>query len=322
MKRVRLSAILCNFNHGAYVGDALQSILGQTRRPDEIIVVDDGSTDHSMDIIGPIIEANPWIRLISHPHNLGIFKAALGGTLVATGDYLTYPSADDKILPTFYEKALEILEQYPQAALVTGASCDLYSDRKEMPGYQDATLKAIPQATYVSPEQTRVMERAYLPLGLAGYGSMFRAQPLRQLLPLPEATGHLVDWFYMRVLAFRHGYCFLPELAVERRVLHQSMSSQAGRSWPAQRRAIEGVMEALQTPLYRDVLADFVATGSLAVGGYRSVGYILSRPRYWKFLTPLLIFKGLVNLQSAILPRSFTRLVRNLQTAIFRWPGQ
>ena len=57
-----LSVVMCNYNHGHYIQEALQAILSQSFPPLEVIVIDDGSTDNSVQIIGGIAEKNPTVK--------------------------------------------------------------------------------------------------------------------------------------------------------------------------------------------------------------------------------------------------------------------
>jgi len=59
---VRVSAIISTYNYAAFIRDALDSVLGQTRPPNEVIVVDDGSTDETADIVASY--ANAGVRYV------------------------------------------------------------------------------------------------------------------------------------------------------------------------------------------------------------------------------------------------------------------
>ncbi|MDW3221073.1 MAG: glycosyltransferase family 2 protein [Acidimicrobiales bacterium] len=83
------------WNAEDYVEEALASLLGQSRRPDEIVVSDNASTDKSLDIVRGIAAAEPSIRVIRQPENLG---AAANFNILATesdGDLFAWLAADD-----------------------------------------------------------------------------------------------------------------------------------------------------------------------------------------------------------------------------------
>ena len=85
-----LSVILPNFNHGNVIARALSALLAQTPAAREIIVVDDGSTDDSVEIVEAMQRRHQSIRLIRNKTNQGIIASVKTALAVATGDYLLF----------------------------------------------------------------------------------------------------------------------------------------------------------------------------------------------------------------------------------------
>jgi glycosyltransferase involved in cell wall biosynthesis len=100
--------ILCH-NYGRFLGEAIESALAQTHQPVEVIVVDDGSTDHSVEVA----RRYP-VQLITQP-NRGVCVAGNTGFAAATGDYVLRLDADDRLTPGYVEKTLRALESHPWA---------------------------------------------------------------------------------------------------------------------------------------------------------------------------------------------------------------
>src|SRR5439155_6444419 len=106
-----VSVIIPCFNYGRYVTEAIDSVLGQTFRGFEVIVVDGGSTDgetlatlHSLKRPQTKIYYREGRHLVGDNRNFGIQQAA--------GKYICCLDADDKLRPTYLEKALFLLENY------------------------------------------------------------------------------------------------------------------------------------------------------------------------------------------------------------------
>jgi glycosyltransferase involved in cell wall biosynthesis len=96
---VLVSVIIPCYNAERWIGEAIQSCLDQTYRPTEVIVVDDGSTDHSKQIILVAAKnAGLAIRLIASVHK-GASAARNQGLAVASGDYVQFLDADDLMSP-------------------------------------------------------------------------------------------------------------------------------------------------------------------------------------------------------------------------------
>lgn len=100
-ERHRVSVVITNYNYAAYVGGAIQSILDQSSPADEIIVVDDGSTDDSGQVIsGATPLAAPQITPI-YQQNQGVAAARNAGVAASTGDYIICLDADDVLAPDY-----------------------------------------------------------------------------------------------------------------------------------------------------------------------------------------------------------------------------
>lgn len=99
-----LSVIIPNYNNGKYLAKCLDSVLLQTMLPDEIIVVDDCSTDSSADIIRDYEKKNSRVKPIILEKNVGVSAARNIGIMKATSEFVTTLDADDYY---FNEKKLE-----------------------------------------------------------------------------------------------------------------------------------------------------------------------------------------------------------------------
>lgn len=97
----KVSVIVTCYNKGQWISECLDSILNQTYKPYEVIVVDDCSTDDSRDIINRYD-----VTKIYHSYNKGVCPARNDGLMEATGDYFVLIDGDDKLKPDFIEKCL------------------------------------------------------------------------------------------------------------------------------------------------------------------------------------------------------------------------
>src|SRR5581483_1327771 len=111
-----LSVIMPNFNHGTVISRALRSVLQQIPGATEIIVVDDASTDNSVELVQSFAEQSPSIRIIRHRSNQGVAAAMRTGIADASGEYLHFLAADDLVLPGLFAAALTAFAANPAAA--------------------------------------------------------------------------------------------------------------------------------------------------------------------------------------------------------------
>jgi glycosyltransferase involved in cell wall biosynthesis len=143
---VKISVFITSYNQKAYLIEAIESVLNQTLKPFEIIIVDDCSTDGSQQVIERYAQANPeLIRPFYHEQNLGIAKNKAFAQRQVRGDWLTYLDGDDRFLPQKLELEWETLLKHPEAKVVysnfylidaEGKKLHLWTDGVEAPsGY-------------------------------------------------------------------------------------------------------------------------------------------------------------------------------------------
>ena len=110
-----IAVIIPTFNHARFLGEAITSVLAQTRAADEIIVVDDGSTDDP----ASVVKQFPCVKLIRRV-NGGPSAARNTGLRICTADYVAFLDADDRLLPTALELGLACISVRPGCGFVYG----------------------------------------------------------------------------------------------------------------------------------------------------------------------------------------------------------
>jgi GT2 family glycosyltransferase len=118
--RRTLTTQMCNYNHAQYLEKAIHSVVTQSRPPDEYLILDDGSTDNSVEIMKRYAAQYPFIRLVLKNENIGFARGREELLQLATGDYIHVGAADDYMLPGFIEQAMRLAEEFPQAGIITG----------------------------------------------------------------------------------------------------------------------------------------------------------------------------------------------------------
>jgi glycosyl transferase family 2 len=113
-----VSVVMPVFNAEAFVAAAVESVLGQTFEDFELLVLDDGSTDASLDVVRSL--ADPRLRIVSRPHEgvVRTMNAALG---LARAELIARADADDVCMPERLTRQLDVLATQPGLALVGGA---------------------------------------------------------------------------------------------------------------------------------------------------------------------------------------------------------
>jgi glycosyltransferase involved in cell wall biosynthesis len=136
MMNNKISIIIPVFNTEKYLAEAIESVLSQTLKPTEIIVVDDGSTDKSVEIARRF---EPLVRIISQA-NKGVGAARNVGIQETSGDFLAFLDADDFWTENKLEIQLSYLENNPKTDMVFGYVEQFISS--ELPDEHKSNLKS------------------------------------------------------------------------------------------------------------------------------------------------------------------------------------
>lgn len=118
----KISVIMAVYNGERYLCQAVESIIDQTFSDFEFIIVDDGSTDGTWDILTEYANRDQRIVLVSNKENIGLTKSLNKGLALAQGEYVARQDADDVSLPKRFEKQVELLDKQPEVVLI---SCDI-----------------------------------------------------------------------------------------------------------------------------------------------------------------------------------------------------
>jgi glycosyltransferase involved in cell wall biosynthesis len=203
-----LSVVMPNYNHAKYLSVSLQAIVDQSYRPLEIIVVDDCSTDNSVDVINSYIKKYPFIKCYQNAENRGVIFSSNRGLHLASGEYFYFAGADDMVLDGFFEKCMRLLIDHPEVGLCSGLVELIDENGNDLGPYQSPLISN--KVTFVSPEESLRKLEQY---GLWMIGSAVvskREAVLKAGGYIPE-LGPFVDGFTQKVIALRSGAFFIPE---------------------------------------------------------------------------------------------------------------
>ena len=120
MSCLRLSVVIPTWNRAGLVGDAVESALSQEGGDLEVIVVDDGSTDGTAEIIE--LRFGKSVKLLRIATRSGVGAARNEGVCQATGDLLAFLDSDDLWLPGKLKAELDVLERFPDAEAIVSDS--------------------------------------------------------------------------------------------------------------------------------------------------------------------------------------------------------
>jgi glycosyltransferase involved in cell wall biosynthesis len=256
-----ISVAMPNYNQAGTLVRAIEAVLAQTLRPTEFLIIDDGSTDGSVEIIRDYRRRHDFIRVIEHGVNRGIVQTARELCLEARSDYAVFAASDDWLAPECLEVLIRQLACNPEAAFAFGNPVM----ENEADGTSD-TLHMLPttRAAYMAPAEFTRLELlnaffrpslSWMPMHCA----VIRMDLLRGVwLDFPELKWH-ADLFMLYVLALRHGVCYWPASLVHIRTSPTDYSK--GQHSEAEKAVVLEMWRLLHTETFADVRDLFLKSG-------------------------------------------------------------
>lgn len=213
---MRVSAVIPNYNHAHLIPAALGSLGRQALAFDEIVVVDDGSSDHSVDVVNSLAATDPRIRLVRHSANLGTVTALNTGLRVAQGEFVHFGAADDIFRPDLTARTVPLLEAHPEAALACGEVLLVDRSRGAIVGLRPPILPSRFDSCF-SPAAVALLLR-HMDNFIVTPAAVFRRKLVIEAGGFNKSFGPFTDGYLVRQLALKHGFCFSPAVLAEWRV--------------------------------------------------------------------------------------------------------
>lgn len=139
---MKLSILMPVWNREEFIKECIDSILAQTYKDWELIIVDDGSTDNTINIIKSYNDNR--IKIYSQSH-LGIVDALNFGLSKCTGDYIARMDSDDIMLPNRLREQVKFLDTHPEYTMIVGRAGNTMKDfERGYKGFEVSINRLIP----------------------------------------------------------------------------------------------------------------------------------------------------------------------------------
>ncbi len=217
MSLSRVTVICLCYNQERFVKEAISSVLAQTYPDIQLIVIDDASSDGSVQVIESCVELHPEIKFVKLPTNSGNCKAFNRGLTYAEGDFVIDLAADDMLLPARVAKGVEALAKAGDRFGVNFTDAEWISEEGTHLRLQSDRFPhvSIPQGNIYQD----LVERFFI----CSPTMMFRREVIETLGGYDEDLAYEDFDFWIRSSRDFH-YCYTPEVLVKKRVVKHSMS--------------------------------------------------------------------------------------------------
>jgi len=222
-----VSVIIPCFNCQATIAETLASVAAQTLPPEEVILVDDGSSDRTWELLHELQECHyPHMMILAHPgrQNYGSSMARALGVAHASGEYIAFLDADDLYAPSKLERQLGAFERYPEIVMCHTA-VEVIGDLDQAAFYE-AAFSGSPESPYWFRRQKDYLVRNRICIS----SSLVRADVLNRVPFSFVGKQGVEDWLCWSLLAGKGRFLYLPEQLTLYRVHLYSITSRLTQS--------------------------------------------------------------------------------------------
>jgi len=213
---VKISVALCTYNGESHLDQQLQSVAAQTRLPDELVVSDDASTDHTAAIVEAFTQTAPFpVRLEINQENIGSSRNFDRAISRCAGDIIALCDQDDVWLPHKLKTTESMFVDDPEVGLVFGDGVVVNSELSDT-GVRlwDLTFPLSARRLFAEDKALAALSRYNV---ITGATMAFRARFRSLFLPIPEVESLLHDGWISLIIAGHAKLAMLPEPIIKYR---------------------------------------------------------------------------------------------------------
>jgi glycosyltransferase involved in cell wall biosynthesis len=236
MTQPSIAVVVPNYNDIQHLPRCLRSVLEQSDGLQELIVIDDQSTDSSVTLIHSLIDGDPRAQLVVNPVNLGTNKTIAEGLRRVSSEYVVFLAANDFLLPGMLARARTCLARVPGAGLWSAMAWLV--DEEDRPIRLHPSAVVALKDTYLPPEQCAVLAHR-LGHWFTGTTVTYHRETLVAAGGFDPVYGAPADLFAALAVSGTRGAVFTPEPFAAIRIHQGSYSSRALADVPGIERMLE-----------------------------------------------------------------------------------
>jgi len=273
MNKKTLSIILLNYNYSKFLTYSIDAILQQTRKPDELIIIDDGSDDNSIEMIKKKIKNIPYAYLVENTKNRGVNYSINKGLRLCSQEYVYFAASDDIISPNFIFETMGFLEKFSDI----GLCCSLPGFFRNAQDCWFDDFDICKKQVFHPCELINILKKTKF--WIATHTAVIK-KDLQQSFDVD--LKHHSDWFLLCSLAFKNKIGFLPKPLAFMRV-HDFAYSRKTRKYKDLKFVYSNLMNKIQNE-EKAIREYFMLSRILSCFQSSLFMVLIFNMKYWKYL--------------------------------------
>ncbi len=228
----KISVITASYNYEDYIKETIESVMKQTFQDWEMLVVDDGSKDNSVEVIKTYCKKDNRIKLLRHEGgiNKGLIETIRLGAKEASGEWLVFLESDDTITPDYMEEKLKIAQSNPETEFIFN-DVNLFGEEsavKEM--YEDYFIefyetmdKIKTRKDYIKGFRTKNL--------VPTFSVVMLKKEIFETLQFDSSVTQWIDYYLWTQLAPKYDFYYLPKKLTNWRMHKSSYNNKKTSSY-------------------------------------------------------------------------------------------
>lgn len=276
-----VSIVMPNYNYAPYLARAIQSVLTQDYTHLELILIEDGSSDNSLEIATAFCTQDVRVRLINNVTNKGVYYSINAGLEAARGKYIHFLASDDFYLPHFLSTCLSALIQHPHSGLSVCNTC-YYTHNPEVRypyvvGMGNKSCLFTPQELGFAMRDTK--------LKFSGTNCIVKTSLVKEFGGFKRTFYSSCDWILLTKIALSIGAVYIPQVLVCWQKNPHGVSSSALSNKKICKEMYGNILDDLQSSS-PELFHLFKISGELGCVLKYAPMELLKRKKFWPFLLP------------------------------------
>lgn len=205
-----LSIVIPTYNYAHFLPEALDSLLRQDFPSMEIIVINDGSTDNTDEVIKEYAEKMPSLRYIRYEKNRGIHHVINHSIDLARGTYMHWLAADDFRAPHFVKRSMELLLKNPEIGICCSDCGYVEEARGRNNLLTQPLIKDVKSPLVLKPQDVIKILRS-TNFWIPGHTTIVKKESVIRNGRYKENFHEKCDWFLSHQIALQEGIIYIPE---------------------------------------------------------------------------------------------------------------
>ena len=276
---IKLSVVIQNFNYGHFISDALDSLLRQSFQDFEVIIIDDGSTDNSLEIISAYKNNFKNFKLVAYEENKGTHYSINHSIDLAQGEYIHWLAADDFRASNFFEECMTEFLNNPSI----GICCSDFGYTDEKSGrfnlLSTRLLANVYENLVLEPKGLiRLMRHA--DFWIPGHTTIIKKSSILKYGPFRRELLEKCDWYLFHLIALKEGVIYLPKTLSYLYCHTKSYSANINSSKKLKRQSAMAVINLLK--MDNVIYMEFIKSTLLKEIILQDFRVLFKSPKAWK----------------------------------------